>query len=256
MAPDPSLRDWAMRWYLTALDHSIAMHSPRAKAFAMLGAASVLRVEPGHKPSRALLEEGAAFLQHLLDAERRPDWAWFEAVLGYDNPRLPEALIEAGLALERPAFVAAGLETLEWIATQQLAASGHFRPIGSETFGMRHGHVPFDQQPLEAQAAVEAAAAAYRATGERKWIEHAKTAYAWFFGANDRGVVLADLATGRCRDGVTPRGANRNSGAESILAFQLAHYSVLALADTQRRDSVGDESGRRGRLAEQSVAYP
>jgi glycosyltransferase involved in cell wall biosynthesis len=254
-AADESLRDWAMRWYLTALGHSANLQSPRAKAFAMLGAAAVLRVQPAHMASRDLLQQGAEFLHHLLDAERRPDWAWFEAVLGYDNPRLPQALIEAGLALERQDFVAAGLETMEWIAGQQIAASGHFRPIGSETFGKSHAHLPFDQQPLEAQAAVEAAAAAYRATGEPKWVDHAKTAYAWFFGANDRGVVLADLATGRCRDGVTPRGANRNSGAESILAFQLAHYSVLALADAQRRDSVGEHSGRRGRLAEQSVAY-
>jgi hypothetical protein len=178
-------------------------------------------------------------------------------VLGYDNPRLPQALIEAGIELERTDFVEAGLETLEWIAGKQLSASGHFRPIGSETFGKPHASLPFDQQPLEAHAAVDAAAAAWRATGEPKWFEHAKAAYNWLFGANDRGVVLADLATGRCRDGITPRGANRNCGAESILAFQLAHYSVLALADAQPRDSVGGKvSGSRGRLAEQPVAYP
>ena len=30
---------------------------------------------------------------------RRPDWPWFEAVLAYDNARLPEALMRAGLVL-------------------------------------------------------------------------------------------------------------------------------------------------------------
>jgi hypothetical protein len=222
----------------------------------MLGAAARLRAEPGHGASRAFLAEGGDFLHRLLDASRRPDWAWFEAVLGYDNPRLSQALIEAGLGLERPDFVATGLETLEWIAGKQIAASGHFRPIGSDTFGKPHAHLPFDQQPLEAHAAVDAAAAAWRATGEAKWFDHARAAYAWLFGANDRGVVLADLATGRCRDGINPRGANRNCGAESILAFQLAHYSVLALADAQPRDSVGGKvSGSRGRLAEQPLTY-
>ncbi|MEO6151814.1 MAG: glycosyltransferase family 4 protein [Croceibacterium sp.] len=255
-AREASLRDWAMNWYLTALPHASELGSPRAIAFTMLGAAAVLRKDAGHKASRKLLAQGADFLHRLLVAERRPDWAWFEAVLGYDNPRLPQALIEAGSALDNDAWTAAGLETLEWIAEQQISASGYFRPIGSETFGKRHGHLPFDQQPLEAQAAIEAAAAAYAATRDPKWRTHAEAAYGWFFGANDRGVVLADVATGRCRDGINPRGLNRNCGAESILAFQLAHYSVLALAGAPKRDSVGGESGPRGRVAEQSVAYP
>jgi glycosyltransferase involved in cell wall biosynthesis len=255
-APNPDLREWAWRWYDTALPHCLSLGSPRAIAFTMLGAASVLRTRPEHAASRQALEQGADTLFRLLGGARRPDWAWFEAVLGYDNPRLSQALIEAGMALERPDYTAAGVETLEWIAAQQIAASGHFRPIGSDSFGKEHAHLPFDQQPLEAQAAAEAARSAFEATRDARWFEHAQAAWNWFFGANDRGVVLGDLASGRCRDGITPRGANINCGAESILAFQLAHYSVLALARSQRVDSNGEHSGRRGHLAEQSLAYP
>ena len=87
------------------------------------------------------------------------------------------------------------------------------------------------------EAAIEAAASAYRADPAQRWIDHARAAYRWFFGGNDRGAVLADLDTGRCRDGITPRGANRNCGAESILAFQLAHYGVVALSREDRGDS-------------------
>ena len=129
----------------------------------------------------------------------------------------------------RPAWTAAGVETLRWIADRQTASEGHFRPVGSETFGKPHAQLPFDQQPLEALAAIDAARAAYTATGDASWIRHALTAYRWYFGANDRGVVLADIMNGHCRDGVTPRGANENRGAESILAFQLAHYAVMEL---------------------------
>jgi hypothetical protein len=53
-------------------------------------------------------------------------------------------------------------------------------------------------------------------------------------------VVLADLATGRCRDGINPRGANENCGAESILAFQLSHYSLIGLLRGQQSDSTGE----------------
>ena len=255
-APTADMREWALWMFDTALPHARQLLSPRAVAFTMLGAACSLRARPDHGASRDALAAGADFLHRLLGGARRPDWAWFEAVLGYDNPRLSQALIEAGMLLGRAEWTEAGVETLDWIVSQQVAASGHFRPIGSDSFGTEHGHLPFDQQPLEAQAAVEAARAAYDATGEARWIEHAHCARNWFFGANDRGVVLADLATGRCRDGINPRGANANCGAESILAFQLAHYSVLALAEAQQRDSIGDESGFRGRVAEQSFANP
>ncbi len=75
---------------------------------------------------------------------------------------------------------------------------------------------------------------------------HAEIAWRWFFGGNDRGAVLADMSTGRCRDGVTPQGANLNCGAESILAFQLGHCSMLALVRT------ADDSARDGFVEEQS----
>ena len=255
-APDASLREWACAWYDNVLPAMSRLESPRAAAFVMLGAAARLRVDPEHRASRDILEKGAAFLAHLLDAVRRPDWAWFETVLGYDNPRLSQALIEAGMALSRDDLVRVGVDSLDWIAGRQVAASGHFRPIGSESFGRARTALPFDQQPLEAQAAIEASLAAWRATGDARWQRHVECAWAWFFGANDRGVMLADLATGRCRDGINPRGANANSGAESILAFQLAYYSMLALAHHTTDDSAGGQDGARKQRIEVAFASP
>lgn len=254
-SPFAEIRAWAGELYDRALPALAALEAPRAVAFLMLGAAAMLRAKPGHEGSLAELERGADLLERLLGGARRPDWAWFETVLGYDNPRLPQALIEAGLALGRDDYLATGIETLEWIAGIQTAAAGHFRPIGSESFGRDHAPLPFDQQPLEAQAAIEAAASAHRATGDERWIEHARTAWHWFFGGNDRGVALADFATGRCRDGVTPRGANLNCGAESILAFQLGHYSMLALARTSADESARNGPEKQPRDAYRPLAY-
>ncbi len=244
-APDRDMRRWARRWFDEVHGIFAGIEYPRSTAFAMLGAAAMLRAEPTHAGARALIERGGRLLYGLLDGERRPDWGWFEAMLGYDNPRLSQALIEAGGLCGRFEWVEAGLETLEWIAARQTASAGHFRPIGSEGFGIHQSALPFDQQPLEAQAAVEAAHSAWQHHPADKWVEHARTAHGWFFGANDRGVVLADLVTGRSRDGVTPRGANENCGAESILAFQLAHHSMLALwtAATGAADSSGEAVG-------------
>ena len=254
---EAALRDWAATLYERALPFVDGLQCPRATAFAMLGAAEYEHARPGHPATLALLERGGALLEKLLGGARRPDWAWFEPVLGYDNPRLSQALIEAGAALERDDFTQAGLETLRWICEQQRSASGKFRPIGSETFGREYAALPFDQQPLEAQAAIEACLAAARVDDARRWHRHARAAWRWFFGANDRGVVLADIPSGRCRDGITPRGRNENCGAESVLAFQLSFYSFNRLERLERRrateragagnDDSGDTSQGFGR---------
>lgn len=248
-SPFPDVREWAMEMYDRALGMFDEIESPRAIAFAMLGACAMVRAKPGHDISLALLECGADLLERLFGGARRPDWAWFEAVLGYDNPRLPQSLIEAGNVLGREDYLATGVETLDWVAGIQSGPEGRFRPIGSESFGREYTSMPFDQQPLEAQAAIEAALTAFRTTGDARWQAHGKAAWRWFFGDNDRGVPLADLASGRCRDGINPRGVNRNCGAESILAFQLSYYSMLALGQTTD-DSTGygfDQQERDGR---------
>ncbi len=234
-SPDADLRVWAQDWFNTTLPTLAATDSPRALAFGMLGAAQVLRSDAGHAGAEALLRRGGDLLYRLLARSRRPDWGWFEAVLGYDNPRLAQGLIEAGAVLGQADWQREGLATLDWIIERQTSASGMFRPVGSETFGHSYNQRPFDQQPLEAQAAIEACAAAHAVDPDPRWIAHAEAAYAWFFGANDRGVVLADIATGRCRDGVTPRGANANCGAESILALQLSHVTMCDLGAARAR---------------------
>lgn len=240
-APDEGLRMWARQWFDIAIGPVAAMEPPRTIAFAMLGCIEALKADPAHGPARDLLGKGGKVLDALLAEARRPDWAWFEAMLGYDNPRLSQALIEAGFLLEQGDWIESGLSSLRFIARQQVSVQGHFRAVGSDTFGRRHEALPFDQQPLEAWAAVDAAAAAWRATGDEGWLAHAEVAYRWFLGANDRAVVLADIASGRCRDGVTPHGVNLNCGAESILAFQLAHYAFCNLREgSAGRDAFGE----------------
>lgn len=244
---DPDLRAWARRWYDTALPSLERLRSPRTIAFVMLGAAARLRREPEHAPSRAMLANGAGDLTRLLDNSSSSDWLWFESRLGYDNPRLCQALIEAGEMLERRDWLEAGLASARWLAGVQTSNEGLFRPVGSEGLGRDREVLPFDQQPLEAQAAIECARTAYRAARDDFWPRHARAAWRWFFGANDRGAVLADLASGRCRDGVTPRGRNENCGAESILALHLARHSMLALPADKADDSTGDVRERQNR---------
>lgn len=254
---DPDLRAWARMWYDTALPHLRDLQSPRTIAFVMLGAAARLRRDPGHGPSRQVLTRGAECLAALHAGYHGENWNWFEHRLGYDNPRLPQALIEAGGLLGNDEWLALGLGTARWLAELQTSPAGLFRPVGSNGFGRDHEVLPFDQQPLEAQAAIECARAAHAATRDSFWIAHAETAWRWFFGANDRGAVLGDLATGRCRDGVSPQGRNENCGAESILALHLSRHSMLALhADESARSRAGATTGELRERQQRPQADP
>ncbi len=232
-------RDWAISMYEMTASIALDLGSPRARAFAMLGAVTFLDVAPGHTLSMEIATRFGTELVALLDASRRPEWRWFEIVLAYDNARLPEAMIRAGVALKRDDFLRIGLDTLDWIVGRQTSPEGRFRAVGTESFGRPYAEpLPFDQQPLEAQATVEACVAAFEATGDSRWSDEASKAYNWYLGANDLDLPLATIADGGCFDGLMPTGLNRNQGAESILALQLASCAISALSN--KRASVAD----------------
>ena len=132
-------------------------------------------------------------------------------------------------SFDQPEWREEALDALEFICERQTGPDGRFRPIGSDSFGVKHDHLPFDQQPLEALAAIEACLFACTQKFDSKWREHAEAAYGWFHGHNDRGDSLVDIKRGICRDGITARGINKNSGAESLLAYQLSYYAMLDL---------------------------
>ena len=226
----PSMRTWARKLFEQTAFSAKDFGSPRAAAFAMLGSDYVLATDANDDAAWDILTSGADFLMARLAASRRADWPWFESVLAYDNCRMPEALIRAGLRLDRPELTQCGIETLRWVLDLQISPLGHFRPVGSDSFGHEYAKPrPYDQQPVEAWAAIDGASAAYDATGDGVWLSHASRAYDWFAGANDRGVAVADPTTGSCYDGINPRGLNMNEGAESVLSYQLAHCSMRKL---------------------------
>lgn len=229
---DKDLRAWADHLYRKAASMALEFTSPRALAFAMLGADRHLEAHPGDALSEQILRKGVKRMTTQWAAASRAEWRWFETSLAYDNCRLPEALLRAAARFTDGQTVAVALEALGWIMEQQTAPAGHFRPLGSQGFGNADlPHHPFDQQPVDAWATVDAAACAFELTLDPRWLDAARAAYAWFNGANDRAQPLADPQAGTCCDGLAAYGVNRNHGAESVLAYHLAHARIIALED-------------------------
>lgn len=225
------LRRWALNLFDQVAPHSLALESPRTWAFALLGADAVLRAHPEHALAKRLVADFGARLLDRLRLGRRPNWTWFEAVLAYDNARLPEALIRAGELIGDRAMIDEGVAAFDWLDRVQTNQSGHFRAVGTDSFGRPYATpLPFDQQPLEAWATVDAAAYVHRLTGDARWQETAWRAYGWYLGDNDLNLPMATLDDGGCFDGLMSDRVNLNQGAESILAFQFACVSIAGIA--------------------------
>lgn len=209
---DPDVRARA----LAAFEHSASQRSPwaRAMAFAALGAAEVLDVQPTHELAGQLL--GSA-LRHL-GAPLAGGWAWPERRLSYANASVAEAIIAAGTHVDDPAIRDRGLYLLGWLLDQQ-TVDGHLSVVGSEGRGPTDVGPQFDQQPIEVAAIAEASWRAFRVTGDSRWSDAVTMAATWFEGANDIGQPMADPTTGAGFDGLQSNRVNRNQGAESTLAY-------------------------------------
>ena len=225
-----SLRAWAAPLFEEALPIVESFTSPRAWAFAILGLHEYLRTLDGDLLAARLREELSLRLFSLWQRVATPEWPWFENIVAYDNPRLSHALILAGRWTGHDAMRDAGLQSLRWLMENQRGEGGCFRPVGSNGF-WRKGGAPaeFDQQPIEASAAISACIEALNPTGDAWWRSEATRAFDWFLGSNDLGEPLYDPASGGCRDGLHPNRANQNQGAESTLSFWLALAEMKAL---------------------------
>ncbi|PTD18530.1 glycosyltransferase family 4 protein [Sphingomonas fennica] len=239
----PDLRRWARHLFDEAAPTALKLQNHRSLAFAMLGAEALLEGQPGHTLAYRIIETCGRRLALALAETRRPDWGWFEPTLGYDNARLPEALIRAGMVLGDQRMHAAGLEVLGWLDRIQTAEDGHFRAVGNESFERPFAPpLPYDQQPVEAWAMIDAALTAWAATRDPRWHAAAQRAWRWFLGDNDLGQPVASAADGSCFDGLMRDGVNLNTGAESVLAFQLAACAMAQtglVSDSPERPETG-----------------
>jgi hypothetical protein len=221
---DAGLRGAAGRLFESAVPAALAFTSPRAWAFAILGAQAYLDWFPGDRAVQGFRNTLADRLLTIYHRTRSEDWHWFENSLSYSNATLSHALILAGHRSGNAIMTAAGVESLEWLtAAQHRGDKGTFVPIGSNGFFTEGKEkARFDQQPIEASVTISACLEAYRLTHEERWLDEAEQVFRWFLGKNDLHVPLYDAATGGCKDGLHPDRVNENQGAESTLSFLMA----------------------------------
>jgi hypothetical protein len=200
----------------------------RATAFAALGAAEVLTIEPRHRAAQQVLIDAVSTIGPV---GANADWPWPEPRLTYANAVLAEALLVAGSHLARLDVIEDGVTLLRWLLCRETVGS-HLSPTPVGGAGPLDRPPAFDQQPIEAAAMADACARAAVVTGENGWWHGVELAIRWFAGRNDADTVMWDVHTGGGYDGLQANGPNLNQGAESTIALitTLQHARVHALA--------------------------
>lgn len=238
-APDKSMRLLAEDMFRQSLGNFECIASPRTWAFAILGLYYYLREFPDDQSGRDMLRMLATRLVTAFVEHETSDWPWFEEVVTYDNARVPQALILAGLALEDDALTQRGLRVLNWLLEVQTADDGHLSVIGSDGWLRRGGRrADYDQQPLEAAALIEACKAAHRATGDEKWLIEMRRCFVWYLGQNDAGISLIEFRSHGCYDGLVRGGVNQNVGAESCVSWLLSLLTMHEMQPGEAPDGV------------------
>lgn len=219
---DASRRRWAAALFKAALPAVEHFLSPRAWAFTLLGLDAYCALVVGDLAAGRMRELLAVRLAAAFETTEGKDWCWFEDVLAYDNARLAQALLVTGTALKKPPLVKIGVASLRWLMALQTTPDGWFRPVGTESFGVkRKAPQAFDQQPIEAAAAISACLAAWRLDNGAEWTAGAMRAFDWFLGGNDLQTSLVEPNGGGCLDGLHPDRPNENRGAESAVSYLL-----------------------------------
>jgi hypothetical protein len=217
-------------------------HSPRAIAFSLVGIHAYLHKFSGDSDVRRIQRNLADRLFNQFENNATDDWPWLEKALNYANGKLPHALLLSGQWIQRNDMIDMGLRSLTWLLALQ-TEDNHFVPVGSNGWYEQGGpRARFDQQPVEANAMIEACVEAFNVTRDTTWIDNAVMCFNWFLGHNDLNLPLYDPKTGGCRDGLMADGINQNEGAESSLAWLLSlmtlqkHYAdeILNQAASQQ----------------------
>jgi glycosyltransferase involved in cell wall biosynthesis len=235
-APNSAYREAALEIFHRAVPHFDRLVHLRGIANTVIGICHYLSFFPTDEALVRHLHDLTGRLEASFTRHATTTWRWFEEEMTYDNPILPLAMFYAYKIRGDEASGKIGMQSLEFLEKISFS-KGWYTPVGNQGWYGRHSlsQPLFDQQALETMAMVLLYQQAYEATGHQEWIDKMFRCHAWFLGANELHIPLYDDQTCGCCDGLQPEGLNRNQGAESTLAYWIAHLAVLQAME-QRTD--------------------
>ena len=222
--------------FLKALPNITKLKSARGIANTIIGVSHYVLRYPENKAMADTLKEMADKLVKKYNETKDGEWKWFEDILTYDNGILPLSLFYAYRALKAEDLLMVAEDTCRFLENI-LFKEDHLSLIGNKGWYKKGGkRAEFDQQPVDAMAAVLMFSQAYVATANRHYLNRMFSSFMWFIGDNDLRIPMYDFGTDGCYDALESNGVNKNQGAESIISYMIAHLSILATCGKEEQD--------------------
>lgn len=226
-APNDAYFQSGKQIFFDAVPNFEKLQSIRSIANTIIGTSYYLQSTPQDESMRALLKKMALKLVHHYKINKVDDWHWFEELLAYDNAILPLSLLHAAALLNDDDIHTTAMESIEFLTTVTLK-DGILSLVGNENWYIRNGcSSMYAQQPLDASGMVLLFHQAFHYTKNKAYLNQLYSSFMWFLGENNMRMSLYDFETKGCCDGLESYGVNRNQGAESTLAYLVAHLTVL-----------------------------
>ncbi len=214
-----------------AYPHYLELRSLRGMANSILGISHYLHHFPADEGMNMTLKNLTGRIVDRYEAEKKEDWHWFEPKLSYDNGIIPLALLHAHEITGDAKTLKAARESIEFLKKISFE-NAYVSLIGSDRGYEREGsRSQYAQQPINAMAKVLMFYQAETVFKDKEYLKKMFATFMWFLGENDLCIPLYDFETYGCNDGLESYGVNRNQGAESTLAYLIAHLAVLSAYD-------------------------
>jgi glycosyltransferase involved in cell wall biosynthesis len=226
-APNDAYYQTGKLVFFNAAPNFEKLKSIRSIANTLIGICYYLKSNPSDDAMTERLRNLAHILVKHYDQNSSSDWQWFESLLAYDNGILPLALLHSAEILNDDKITKTAIESMNFL-TKHTLKDGYLSIIGNEKWYRKDGERSlFAQQPIDAMAMVLMYHQAFHLTKDKEYLNKLYTSFLWFLGENDLRMSLYDFETQGCCDGFEKYGVNRNQGAESSLAYLIAHLTVL-----------------------------
>lgn len=218
--------------FKTSIEHLDVVRDLRTAAYSILGLYYYAKAFHGKKDAARIaidsIHKLSQFILMHFNNFQDKNWVWFEEKISYDNFRIPQALLASYMVTKEEKYKTVAIKTLEFIEKCNFDYNkNYFDFVGQNGWFFKNSvKAIYDQQPLEASAAVGAYTMIYESTRKKQYLDKAVAAFEWFFGRNRNHKIMYDKKTGGVYDGLTPTGVNMNEGAESIVSFLIAQISL------------------------------
>ncbi len=220
-----------------ALSNVQKIHSTRAIAFIIKGL-YYRNLRNNHSQDKALITELANRLVQMYRHEAETDWEWFESYLTYGNSILPEALLCAWLATDKPIYQKIAKTSMDFLLSK-IFTSNKIKVISNKGWLLKkdaQNQVAIGgEQAIDVAYTILALAKFQDAFPAEDYKNKMSIAFDWFLGKNHLHQIIYNPCTGGCYDGLEDTYINLNQGAESTVSYLMARMTIEKFIKIKQR---------------------